>query len=111
MTDEIREKIRDTIISNIENQEQNIKTLEEVTKPIAPDDAIGRLTRMEAINAKSITEASLRTGRRKLIMLKNALSRIDEPDFGICSMCEEPIPAGRLMLMPETRTCVRCADR
>lgn len=111
MEDEERSNLKDKITAEMATLEKNITALEKTTKPIAPDDAIGRLTRMEAINAKSISEASLSASRVKLSKLKRALSRLDDLDFGICSMCEEPIPTGRLMLMPESTMCVRCAER
>ena len=111
MTEEEKTRLKDKITEELASQEKNIAALEEVTKPIPPDDAIGRLTRMEAINAKSISESSLRTARIKLTKLKRALSKLDDPNFGICTVCEEPIPIGRIMLMPETTLCVSCADR
>ena len=111
MNEEEKNRLKDKIIDETAALEHNIAALEEVTKPIPPDDAIGRLTRMEAINAKSISESSLRTARIKLTKLKRALSKLDDPDFGICTVCEEPIPIGRIMLMPETTLCVSCADR
>ena len=111
MKDEERSELKEKIITEMESLELTITALEKTTKPIAPDDAIGRLTRMEAINAKSISEASLNSSRVKLAKLKRAMSRLDDPDFGMCSMCEEPIPTGRLMLMPESAMCVKCAER
>ncbi|MBW1833433.1 MAG: TraR/DksA C4-type zinc finger protein [Deltaproteobacteria bacterium] len=35
---------------------------------------------------------------------------IDDPDFGLCCECEEPIPFARLMIMPESDLCVKCAE-
>lgn len=95
----------------IEQTQKSIVSLEEKIKPIAPDDSIGRLSRMDAIQNKSVNEASLRAARVKLTQLKHAMANIDDPDFGTCDMCMEPIPAGRIMLMPETTRCVNCADR
>jgi len=37
-----------------------IKTYQELTKPVAPDVAIGRISRMDAINNKSVAESALR---------------------------------------------------
>ncbi|UCE72742.1 MAG: TraR/DksA C4-type zinc finger protein [Nitrospiraceae bacterium] len=51
------------------------------------------------------------SARLKLSKLERALRKIHDPDFGICLHCEEPIPAGRIMIMPESTLCVRCADR
>ena len=79
--------------------------------PVAPDNAIGRLTRMEAINSKSINEAALRKARTTRTLLEKALWAIDSEDFGLCRDCEEPIAFARLMAMPEAALCVTCAAR
>jgi DnaK suppressor protein len=111
MTDKEKDVLKEKILSDIKAAQKSISSLEKTVKPVAPDSAIGRLTRMEAINAKSISEASLRSLKVKLTKLNRALSRIDDPDFGVCMQCEEPIPVKRIMLMPETTLCVACADR
>ena len=87
-----------------------ILTLRELTKPIAPDCAIGRISRMDAINNKTINEASLRKSEVKLKGLIAALDRVDEPEFGICAKCRQSIPLGRIMLVPHSRFCARCVD-
>ncbi len=111
MNKEEKMQLRNKIIAETESLEESIKSLEETSKPVPPDNAIGRLTRMEAINAKSISEASLNAARTKLAKLNRAMTRLDDPEFGMCVLCEEQIPLGRIMLLPETTVCVRCADR
>lgn len=103
-------KLKKNIKEKIRVVKEDIATYKLLTKPIAPDNAIGRLTRMEAINSKSINEAALRTARATWSKLERALSRIDHPDFGLCRECEEPIPSARLMVLPETDLCVQCAE-
>jgi DnaK suppressor protein len=110
MTNEERIEIKAKILSDIEETKRSIAELTELTKPIAPDDAIGRLTRMEAINSRSISEASLNLARAKLNKLERALERVDKSDFGICASCEKPIPVKRMLLMPEAIKCVNCAE-
>ena len=88
-----------------------IPQLEESSKPVPPDNAYGRLSRMEAINSKSISEAGLRSARSKLSRLESALRKIDDDDFGVCLSCDKPIPIGRILLVPESTLCVTCADR
>ena len=99
------------IRKTIAELKEDIDAYKALTQPIAPDDSIGRLTRMEAINSKSINEAALRKSRHKLSRLERILGDIDDPDFGLCQMCEEPIPFARLMVMPESELCVACAEK
>ena len=113
MTGEEKDKLRERMAEDISSLEDVAGKLRESARPVAPDNAIGRLTRMEAINAKEISEASLTNARERLGKLRAALKRLDQngEDFGICRECEEPIPEGRIMLLPESIYCVRCAGR
>lgn len=110
MIDQQRQKIKERIQAEIDKTGKDILPLQQLVKPISPDNAVGRLSRMEAIGTKSINEASLAAARRKLVKLKWALENVDTPDFGICHECEEPIPIGRILLMPESMLCVHCAE-
>ena len=100
--------------ANIEEKliaiKEDIASYELLTKPVSPDNAIGRLTRMEAINSKSINESILRKARDTRSQLERALAKIDNPNFGLCRACDEPIPSARLMVLPETDLCVQCAE-
>ena len=102
-------EIKQKILEEIAKTERLIVEYKELTRPVAPDDAIGRITRMDAINNKSVTEASLRQAEGKLKNLKRVLSRVGTSDFGICIKCGKSIPEGRLIYRPESLTCVDCA--
>lgn len=110
MTDQERKEIRMAMGAQIEEIRSMLASHKESSKPVEPDNAIGRLTRMEAIGAKQISQASLDNSRARLGRLENALKRLDTTDYGICSMCEEDIPIKRLMLMPEATRCVACME-
>ncbi len=110
METEKREKLKDHIKKKIEGLKENIKSYQTLTQPIPPDNAIGRLTRMEAINSKSINEAALNNAKQTLSKMERTLMKIDSPDFGLCSECEEPIPFARLMIVPESDLCVQCGE-
>ena len=110
MDKEERQQFAGKIQTAITTTEKDITALEQLTKPIAPDNAIGRLSRMEAMNSKSINEAALTTARQKLGRLKFALTNLDSDDFGICMECGDPIPMARILAMPESAHCVNCAD-
>ena len=69
-------EIEEHIHKEISKTEALIAEYKELSKPVAPDDAIGRISRMDAINNKSVTEASLRQAREKLMNLQRVLSRL-----------------------------------
>jgi DnaK suppressor protein len=81
----------------------------DLTKPISPENAIGRVSRMDAINNKSINDVALKNAELKLNNLKVALSKIEDADFGICRKCKATIPLGRLLILPHTVSCVNCS--
>ena len=47
----------------------------------------------------------------RLEQLELALARIDQPDFGTCVMCRQPIAPARLAYLPDSTLCVQCASR
>lgn len=106
-----RAKIKERIIAEIEGTKTKVTALHELSRPIAPDNAVGRLSRMEAISTKGINEAALSNAKHKLARLQHALNQVDDPDFGVCYECGEAIPHGRILLMPEATMCVQCAEK
>ena len=103
-------ELRAMIEKKLRAVKQDIAAYRRNAEPVSPDNAIGRLTRMEAINSQGINEAALRKAQVALLKLERALTKIDHPDFGRCRECEEPIPLARLMIMPEADLCVPCAE-
>jgi DnaK suppressor protein len=103
--------IKQKILDLITQSQDAIKDMKNMTAPVSPENSIGRISRMDAINNKSVMEAALRHKKEKLSKLKMALSNLDKPEFGICSRCKNPIQPGRLIYMPESTLCIRCADR
>ncbi|GET26176.1 TraR/DksA C4-type zinc finger protein [Prolixibacter sp. NT017] len=111
MTKEDREKLRETMTTKVAGLKEELLDLKELTRPEAPDCAIGRVSRMDAINNRSVNEAAMRKKQLKLSKLEEALEKIDSPDFGKCTRCAQEIPWGRIAIMPESTLCIRCASR
>jgi len=103
------EDIKLRIIQEIQKTEQLIKDYKDMTQPVSPDSAIGRISRMDAINNQSVTQASLRQAEDKLKKLNIVLSKIGEKDFGLCFKCRQSIPLARILFRPESIYCVNCA--
>lgn len=105
-----KSEIKQKILDEISKTEKLIAEYKELTKPVAPDVAIGRVSRMDAINNNSITQASLRQAEQKLNSLNRVLSMYGTDDFGKCIKCKTEIPLGRILFRPESLYCVNCAQ-
>ena len=109
MTSEEKAQIQGRAERKREDLLDRIAEYRELTKPIPPSDAIGRVSRMDAINNRSVNEAALRQLEKELDQLDKAMTRMRDEKYGKCMACGEDIPLGRLMLMPGATRCVRCA--
>ena len=110
MNKEDKQDIKKRILEELKKTEELILDYKESTKPISPENAIGRVSRMDAINNKSVVEAALQKAEEKFNKLKLVLDKVNDADFGLCMRCGNPIPIGRILLMPQSRNCVRCAQ-
>lgn len=110
MTWEEQNDLKNLINSKIQSLEESSPYLDEETKPIEPSVSLGRLTRMEAISEKGISEYVLAQNKQALQKLHNALDRIDRGTYGVCMKCGREVPLGRLRLVPEALMCVSCSS-
>lgn len=111
MTDKEKDELKTIIDEKILSTKEEVKELIELTKPITLDNSIGRLSRMDAINNKTINEKALRDKKRILQKLERAIARYHEDKLGTCLKCGDEIPLGRLKIIPYTTRCVKCAGR
>lgn len=59
---------------------------------------------------RSQADALLQQSRQRLTSIAEALQRLDDGTFGICTNCGNPIPEVRLEVRPYAPTCVTCAS-
>ncbi len=59
---------------------------------------------------RSQLSALIRAAHEHLARVEAALARLEQGGYGICEVCRQPIPTGRLEARPTARTCVRHAD-
>ena len=103
-------EIQQKLLSEIASTQLKVDEYTELCKPIAPENAIGRISRMDAINNKSVVEAVLRETKNKMQQLQVMQNKITDADFGTCIKCKQIIPFGRLMIRPHSKFCVHCAQ-
>ena len=71
--------------------------------------AVGRLSRMDAMQQQAMAEAQERTRQLDLQRIEQAYWRIRDEDYGYCAECDEEIPDRRLAIDPMAERCVNCA--
>jgi len=72
---------------------------------------VGRLSRMDAMQAQAMAKASADRRDQMLRRIDAALKRIDEDEYGHCQQCDEPINPKRLEFDPTALYCIDCASR
>lgn len=104
-----KQKIKEKILEDLSSLDNEINELKEKTKPIAPDCCLGDL-RFEMMNEQDVFEKILHEARIRKSKLEHALLKVDEVDYGICKECEEEIAYERLLILPESQYCTKCAS-
>ena len=72
------------------------------------DEVDGALCEMSTHNLCSQIERKTRELRKIDDLIRRT---IEDEDFGLCEECGEPIPAARLMVLPDASLCVPCQSR
>jgi len=111
MTNEQRQYLMNKIREELSGIDAEIAELEDVTRPISPENAIGRVSRMDALGNKMVNEQVLASARERKLKLETALGKADSPEFGLCMACMQPISPERFLAIPEAVLCVKCAGR
>ena len=104
-------EIEKRFLVEIQKTRHKISQYEEMTQPVAPDNAIGRVSRMDAINNKGVMEAALRKARERLDGLNRHFDKLKTAEFGRCLKCKSEIPLERIFMAPQSSFCVNCARK
>ncbi len=70
---------------------------------------VGRLSRMDAMQAQAMSQATNQRRTAALAAIKAALGRLDRDEYGYCEGCGEQIDPRRLEFNPAAACCVHCA--
>jgi len=91
--------------------EQDSELTEEERAPVELDQTmVGRLSRMDALQNQAM---ALEAERRRAVEIQRidaALQRIEEGEFGYCTVCGEDIEPKRLEYDPTVPACITCAQ-
>ncbi len=78
-------------------------------KPVTLDQsAVGRVSRMDAMQGQALAQATRRTLQLRLSQCGAALRAVADGDYGLCRKCQEPVGIRRLRVKPEAPFCLAC---
>ena len=87
------------------------ETGEEAEKVVELDQTrVGRLSRMDAMQAQAMSRETGRRRRLDLVKTDAALKRLEEGEYGECLGCAETINPNRLEADPTATLCINCAE-
>ena len=112
--EELTDEQREELLADLHSlREQLLETgagkAEEAAIVTLDQSAVGRLSRIDAIQQQKMAEAELRRNALRLKQVAVAVNGFEE-DFGWCKRCGEPIGYRRLKARPETPCCVGCME-
>lgn len=88
----------------------DLETLEERAPVELDQQAVGRLSRMDALQVQAMALETSRRRATELRRITTALARIDEGEYGYCLECGDEIAARRIELDPAAPLCIGCAS-
>jgi len=107
--------VKETLERHLRERQDELLAVSDATKddrkPVVLDQAaIGRLSRMDAMQQQAMAIETERRREVELQRIEAALKRIKIDDYGYCVSCDEKISARRLKADPAEPLCIDCAE-
>jgi DnaK suppressor protein len=84
---------------------------QDAARPVELDQpAMGRVSRIDAIQQQKMLEANRDAQRGRIQLVRSALHRFEEDEYGECMTCGECIGYARLKISPEAPFCIECQN-
>ncbi|MFG1610237.1 TraR/DksA family transcriptional regulator [Actinoplanes sp. NPDC049265] len=101
-------RLRASAALEVRDLDESLHALFEASKDTNADDEHDPEGSTIAYERAQLT-AVLDAARRRLGDLDEALARVEDGTYGVCTVCRREIAAERLEARPFARTCVECA--
>lgn len=108
LTPERLDALRELLEEDIARLSRRLRDLAQDHSTVLDQQAIGRLSRVDALMNQGLAQASDQRAVHDLQAALEARERLDEGRYGFCAGCGQPIPFDRLDALPEARHCARC---
>jgi len=105
--DEFRKKLADKKETIIRKLTDTITESKEMESNVAQD----LVDKAETSYTKEFLLSLADGDRETLLLIDEALKRLEHGEFGVCQSCSKEIGAKRLLAFPWTRYCVDCQEK
>lgn len=113
------DKYKEKLLKLKEEVMQNYKSISEEVLLKSPQEGAGEISThtfhlADMANDTFERDLSLNIASSESQILReieHALKKIEQGNFGICEMCQKPIPKRRLNALPFVRLCRRCQEK
>ena len=109
MTPDRQAHFSDRLLALEKEIQATLEASKDASGVVELDTAIGRLSRMDAMQKPQRALELRRRQEQQLQRIANALKRMDKGTYGLCGKCKLPIAEDRLEVSPDVVMCVRCA--
>lgn len=97
------------IQEDLERLQRDRAESEAEREAVSPDVAIGRLSRLDAMQMQEVAKEAERRREQRVHDLEAARDRVDSGEYGHCEVCGDWIAFARLEAQPEAVRCGKCA--
>lgn len=110
LTDDQIAELRIELDLQLAKLEKSMRLTDQALEPVQLDQtAVGRLSRIDSLQNQGLTRNLQEREQLMLAQLQGALRRMGDGSYGRCTSCADPIPFGRLFVVPESPTCAGCS--
>ncbi|OUD14347.1 TraR/DksA family transcriptional regulator [Thioflexithrix psekupsensis] len=112
MTEEELARFKALLLETRAELSQSTESQKEMVETVELDQsAVGRLSRLDAIQAQQMAKDTVRRYQQQLVRIEAALRRVDAGEYGDCLDCGMEIDQRRLLIDPATPRCIKCAEK
>jgi DnaK suppressor protein len=106
------EELSAELARQLKKLQRSMRTTSHAMKPVELDQSsVGRLSRIDNLQTQGLTAGLQAREQAKLGQITEALQRLEAGTYGLCVVCQLPIPFERLLVFPEAPNCVDCTAR
>ena len=103
-------ELRAELERQLRKLQRSMRVTAEAAAPVELDQTtVGRLSRMDSLQSQGLSRSLQEREEMKLILLREALARLEGGSYALCVTCGGEVPFERLCVFPEAPSCTSCA--